>query len=287
MSKGNIEKRGKNKYRLTYSYNNNRFRETLEASKISQAKNKLILWIEKIEKRELVSSEYTINEFSELWLEKQIKPNTSGNRAYNKYHNFLDTWFLPQYGDKYINQVSKQTMTEYFNWLKLQRTKYKDREENKILSPNTIKKYKSILHAMFQTALEWEKITINPCNIKIKFYNDISQRHNLRIDYYRYKEYLNVLELIYKEKEIALNSKRNSLLRYSRLVIIEIALKTGLRRSEIFGLTKHITDINLEERMLDINETRQYSKDRGRNYLLQKILAPLEELVFLNLSYLH
>ena len=105
---------------------------------------------------------------------------------------------------------------------------------------------------MFQTAVEWKKIEENPCNIKLTN----TTNYDTRVDYYRYSEYLSVLELINNQKDEIFKSEintNNKLRDFSRLVFIELALKTGLRRSEIFGLTKFEKDVNLKEQMLDIN----------------------------------
>ena len=43
-----------------------------------------------------------------------------------------------------------------------------------------------------------------------------------------------------------------------------------MRRSELFGLQKDITDIDLEDRMVDVKRTRQYSKEKGKEILITK-----------------
>lgn len=175
---------------------------------------------------------------------------------------------LPYFGNKFISEITKEDLTEYFNWLRTQKTQYQNRKQNKTLSYGTLLKYKSILHAMFQTAVEWKKIEENPCNIKLIN----TSNYDTRVDYYRYSEYLSVLDLINNQKVNILKSEINinELRDFSRLVLIELALKTGLRRSEIFGLTKFEKDINLEEQMLDINKTRQYTKNNGKQTLTTK-----------------
>ena len=51
MSKGNIEQRGKNSYRLSYVYNSKLYRETITASNKKEARKILKKWIEKIERK--------------------------------------------------------------------------------------------------------------------------------------------------------------------------------------------------------------------------------------------
>ena len=202
MKKGNIEKRSKNGYRFTYKFNNIIYRQSTNAKDAEEAKRKFDVWVKEVERDEVIYSEYTVSEFAQVWIDRQVRPNSSGTRTPNKYLTFLENWFLPKYGNKYINKITREEMTYYFNWLKTQKTKFSNRKENNILSYYTVKKYKAILHAMFQTALEWKKTSENPCNIKIKYYSTTPGKDSTRVNYYRYKEYLNVLDILEKEKTL-------------------------------------------------------------------------------------
>jgi len=268
MKKGNIEQRGINKFRLTFNYHYKRYRKTIIAKNKNEAKVYLKKWIEQIESNIYRKKYSTVRDFCKKWIEKQVLPNSTWDRTAKKYQSFFDTWFLPYFGNKFISEITKEDLTEYFNWLRTQKTQYQNRKQNKTLSYGTLLKYKSILHAMFQTAVEWKKIEENPCNIKLIN----TSNYDTRVDYYRYSEYLSVLDLINNQKVNILKSEINinELRDFSRLVLIELALKTGLRRSEIFGLTKFEKDINLEEQMLDINKTRQYTKNNGKQTLTTK-----------------
>ena len=146
MSKGNVEKRGKN--------------------------NPL--------------KKYTIREFSKTWTQKQVIPNSKTERTPDKYRNFLINWFYPKFGNWYVYDITTEEMVDYINWLRVQKSKY-SRKENKQLSFYTVLKYKNILHAMFETAKNWDIISKNPCNFKI-INTDFSDR---RLNYFRYSEYNN------------------------------------------------------------------------------------------------
>lgn len=270
MKKGNIEQRGDKKYRLTFDYNSKRYRKTIEAENKIEARKYLNNWISKIERDFNPERNYTIKEFSKIWINKQVLPNSKTSRSAKKYQHFLDNWFLPQYGNKYIDEITKENIIDFFNWMRSQKTKYSNRSEQKTLSHQTLLKYKSILHAMFETAVEWKKIPDNPCS-NIKIINTTMK--DTRVDYYRYTEYLYVLDLIDKQKGKILEietDKTKKLRNFSRLLLIELALKTGLRRSEIFGLTKYEKDIDLENKMLDINKSRQNSKNGEKNNIIYK-----------------
>lgn len=98
---------------------------------------------------------------------------------------------------------------------------------------------------------EWDLISKNPCNFKI-INTDFSEQ---RINYFRYSEYVAILEQINKDKnEILKKDYPKKIDDFSKLVMIELVLKTGMREAEVFGLTKYPYDIDLFERMIGINK---------------------------------
>lgn len=182
MKKGSIEKRGDNKFRLSYTYHYKKHRKTIEAINKREAEKYLKAWIEEIENSYTHKKYYTVKAFSKLWLENQVLPNSTWDRTVNKYQSFFNMWFYPKFGDKLITEITTEDMLEYFNWLRIQKTQYSNRTENKTLSFESVLKYKSIVHSMFETAVEWNKIKENPCNIKLVD----KSNYDTRVDYYRY-----------------------------------------------------------------------------------------------------
>lgn len=75
MSKGNVEKRRKNSYRLSYVYNSKLYRKTITASNMKEARKELKKWIQEIERKNSPMKKYTIREFSKTWIQKQVIPN--------------------------------------------------------------------------------------------------------------------------------------------------------------------------------------------------------------------
>lgn len=250
MSKGNVEKRGKNSYRLSYVYNSKLYRKTITASNMKEARKELKKWIQEIERKNSPMKKYTIREFSKTWIQKQVIPNSKTERTPDKYRNFLVNWFYPKFGNRYVYDITTEEMVDYINWLRVQKSKY-SRKENKQLSFYTVLKYKNILHAMFETAKDWDIISKNPCNFKI-INTDFSDR---RLNYFRYSEYVAILEQINKDKqEVLKKDYPKKIDDFSKLVMIELVLKTGMREAEVFGLTKYPYDVDLYERMIDINK---------------------------------
>lgn len=108
MSKGNVEKRGKNSFRLSYMYNSKQYRKTITASNMREARKELKKWIEKIERKNSPQKKYTIREFSKTWIQKQVIPNSKTERTPDKYRNFLVNWFYPKFGNRYPHIISEQ-----------------------------------------------------------------------------------------------------------------------------------------------------------------------------------
>ena len=132
MSKGNVEKRGKNSFRLSYVYNSKQYRKTITASNMKDARKILKKWIEKIERKNSPQKKYTIREFSKTWIQKQVIPNSKTERTPDKYRNFLINWFYPKFGNRYVYDITTEEMVDYINWLRVQKSKYSRKENERM-----------------------------------------------------------------------------------------------------------------------------------------------------------
>lgn len=78
-----------------------------------------------------------------------------------------------------------------------------------------------------------------------------------------YKNVCNILEKefleYYNDKTI---SNENKLKEVGRRFIILLDLKTGMRRSELFGLTRN--DLNIDTMTFDVNKSRHYLSGKGK-----------------------
>lgn len=242
--KGSFEKLPSGSYRFTYMYNSKKYRDTFsDIANDIEAEEKLQEWVEDIENGSYKKNTLTVSDFSQKWLDKQVRPNCSGDGSATKYANFLNNWFLPKYGNKKIRSIDVEEMTNYFNWLKAQKTKYTDRE-NHLLASGTLEKYHSILHAMFETAFLWGTIDSNPVLPKKKFnfnitvdgkprisnLNTVNAKVEKEIDYYSYKEYEKALLLLDEDENAIFNNasltEKEKHFQLGRLIAIELDFKT-------------------------------------------------------------
>jgi len=241
---GTIEKLKSDNYRLRYMFRGNRYSETIKIENVRNKNDKrlqlaLADFVERVEKGNYANTKYTFTEFTKLWLDNKARIECTPT-VINKYLSYLNNRFLPYIGSYKINEINSIMLTSYFNELKNSKTMYSDRKENKTISKSTVDKIHRIVNAIFQYAYELEVIEKNPCSrLKIKFENDISNEE--QIHYYDKATYLKVLELL----------KNESL---EHRTIIETALKTGLRRSELWGLTWN--DLDFDKKTLTVNKSR-------------------------------
>ena len=209
-----------------------------------------------------------------MWLDNKVRPN-AGERCVKKYIGALNTRILPYIGQIKLKDLTKQKLENFFNTIKNTKTNYIKRKENNTIKPDTLKKWKSIIHACLEYAVECELIPKNPCNkIKITYTNTtdentIKQLVKLKREktkYYNMNEYKNVCNILEKEFLEYYNDKtisnENKLKEVGRRFIILLDLKTGMRRSELFGLTRN--DLVIETKTFDVNKSRHYLSGKGK-----------------------
>lgn len=283
--KGNYEKLPSGNYRFTYGYKGIRYRDTFEDIKTDfDAEIRLREYVNDIESGEYENKNYTVSKWAQIWIDKKVRPNSSGERTPKKYVGFLNKRFLPFFGNKKMKSITVENLNDYFIWLKGQKTDYKNKE-NRPLAPATLEKFHSIVHAMFESAYIWRKIPYNPCPPKKEFNFDVNPDGSSRkatansinnkiesdINYYSKKDYDKALLLLeQQENDIILDTKLNTKekhYKYGRLLALELDFKTGMRRSELYALTK--SDFDLENATIKISKTRQKSED-GNHELITK-----------------
>lgn len=114
--------------------------------------------------------------------------------------------------DKPINEIATIDIQHFIN------------ELNQTLSPKTIKNYIALINGAFKQAVNERIITFNPCT-------NISMPKPIKSD---------MVALNRLEKEIFLDIAKNN----SYYDVFVFALNTGMRISEIVGLTKDCIDFN-------------------------------------------
>ena len=245
---GSLRKKG-NKYEFSYMYKGQRYFGGIRVDEVKsekEAKDRLQEFCNDVRKGVYTNCNYTFYEFSTIWLAEVVKPNYAPHTI-RSYVNCLNNRINPFLGSYKLKEITPLILTSWLNNLKSSYTIYNNREK-KPLSKGTIEKNYNIVHAILTTAFSYELIPVNPCSrVKLKFKKDIKQSEE--IHYYTPEQYHLLLNLLENED-------------IHKKTIIETAVKTGLRRSELFGLTWKDIDFNLNQ--LSVNKTRQLIKGEMR-----------------------
>lgn len=275
---GSYELLKNGKARLYYMLDKVSYRETVEAEDEKEAERKLALFVDSVKKGQFINTNYTFAEFAQIWLDEKVRPNAS-ERCVEKYLGALNNRILPYLGNIKLKDLTKQKLEKYFNMIKQSKTNYSKRKENNTVKPDTVKKWKSIIHACLEYAVDCELLNKNPCNkIKITYTNTTDEKtikqlvknKREKINYYSVDEYKSVCNLAEKEFiEYYNNTVVNDeikLREVGRRFIILLDLKTGMRRSELFGLARNeeYNDLSLEDATFDVNKSRHYQKGKGK-----------------------
>jgi len=271
---GSYELYDNGKARLKYMLNGEYYRDTVDVKDEEDAERKLALFVDKVKKGNFINTNYTFSEFAQIWLDQKVRPN-AGERCVKKYIGALNNRILPHIGNIKLKDLTKQKLEKYFDEIKKTKTNYSKRKENNTVKPASVKKWRSIIHACLEYAVECELIPKNPCNkIKINFTNttdeklikELVKQKREKIQYYNFDEFKNVCNLLETEFMEFYNNKKISdsvkLRETARRLIILLALKTGMRRSELFGLTKE--DLSTEKMTFDVNKSRHYLSGKGK-----------------------
>ena len=189
-----------------------------------------------------MTSNYTFENVADLWLRQVVSPNYSP-LCLNCYVKNLNNHILPVFGLRKMSSINSLEINDFIKGLKLKETAYANRPNHK-LSNGTIEKIYHILRTIIQYAYDNDIIDKNPCE-KVKL--GLKKQNDSSIHYYNIDEYNHLLEELQKEN-------------IDRRLAVEIAIKTGLRRSEIFGLKW--SDIDFENSYMSVNKTRQKTQNR-------------------------
>ena len=299
---GSYELYKNGKARLYYMLNRVPYRTTVEAKNDEEAKKQLALFVDEVKKGNFINTNYTFTEFAQIWLDNKVRPN-AGERCVKKYLGALNKRILPYIGNIKLKDLNKQKLENYFNMIKTTKTNYEKRKENKTVKPETVKKWKSIIHACLEYAVDCELINKNPCDkIRITFTNTTDENtikalvksKREKIGYYNLEEFKNICELLeneflkyYYDTNISNDKKLREV---GKRFLILLDLKTGMRRSELFGLTKE--DLSIEKSTFDVNKSRHFLSGKGKytkyakteSSIRQKSL-PKSILIYLKLYY--
>jgi len=255
-----------------------KYRTTVNAKDDDEAKQQLALFVDSVKKGNFVNTNYTFAEFTQIWLDDKVRPNADEHKCVEKYIIDLNNRILPYLGNKKLKEITRQVLIKYFDMIKKTKTLYKNRK-NKTISPKSVIKFKSIIHACLEYAVELELLPKNPCDkITIKFSSttdlqtiqNIVKKKREKIHYLNPKEFKRACNILEKEIVEFYNSTEidntKKLREVGRRVLVLLDLKTGMRRSELFGLARNeeFNDLDLKTKEFDVNKSRHYAKGVGK-----------------------
>lgn len=210
--------------------------KTYDKSKSEVQKN-FLLWKIDCEKNMFVNCDLTFAEYAEIWLNNYCSEYSP--LVKKSYRCNLKNRILPQLGNYKLNEITPVILDKFISYLKSDTTQYKYRI-SKELSNETIRKNYAIARSIIKTAYKKGLITTDPTTrVALEFKRAIGPKEK---HYYDIKTCRKVLSLLQKENTD--NAK-----------VIEFAMKTGLRRSEIWGLSWD--DVDFRHKTISVNKTLQ------------------------------
>ena len=172
----------------------------------------------------------------ELWrdLKRGIKNNTFENYKY-----MYETFVRNQIGSQFIMSIKKTDIKRYYNSL----------VDERHLKPATIDSIHTVLHQVFEMAVDDDYIRSNPTDNVLR---ELKKSHCFKTEKRR--------ALTKPEQELFLNYLKNTPEAQYWYPIFAVMVGTGLRVGELTGL--RWCDIDLEEGIIDVNHTLVYYDHR-------------------------
>lgn len=148
---GTKRKTGKNRWRLEYMYENERYSQYVQATSPTEADRKLSSFVAEIEKGNYArQGSITFVEFSQMFIDKYAKPNLSDTTVIN-YGCQLNKYILPELGKYKLIKLKRIHIQDFANKLL--------NEYN--LSSKTIKNYIKLISSILEKAIQWDYIHEN------------------------------------------------------------------------------------------------------------------------------
>lgn len=223
---GTKRKTGKNRWRLEYMVDGERYSQYVSASSSAEANRKLALFVAEIEKGQYSKqSNITFVEFAQLFLDKYVKDNLSPTTL-TDYKCRLNKYILNDFGKMKLNKIRRLHIQEFANKLV--------KEYN--LSTKSANNYIKLISSILSKAVEWDYLQ-NNISDKISIPKNL-EKPKKKVVLYSYKEIQMFLDALDKCED-----KELQMAIYSSFVI-------GGRRAEILSISTQ--NINVEKCYLDI-----------------------------------
>ena len=181
----------------------------------------------------------TLNDVFYLWkeLKRGLRPNTFQNYCY-MYEQYVQDGL----GRLYIASIRKSDIKRFFNHL----------ADERRLRAGTIEAVQTVLHHVFQIAVDDEWIDRNPSDHAIK---ELKRSHQL--------DSKKRMALTKAEQDLLLSFLSENTPNARWYPITAVLLGTGMRVGEATGL--RWCDIDFEENMIDVNHTLVYYSNGNHN----------------------
>ena len=177
-----------------------------------------------------------LNDIFDMWVElkRGLKDNTFQNYQY-MYNQFV----YKNLGQMRINQIKRSDVRRFYNMLADERN----------LKISTIDSVHTVLHQVFQLAVEDDYIRANPSDNSLK---ELKLAHNMDVEKRR--------ALTLDEQNLFTNFLENHRGFNHWKPIFDVMLGTGLRVGEVTGLRWE--DIDLDKGTINVNHTLVYYKHK-------------------------
>lgn len=216
-----FSKRGKHSYRYECQINGKRYCKTVRVydKTKKEIEKEFIKWKMSLENGTISNQRYTFQAFSEMWIKDYCEPSYSPV-VVTGYKRILKNWLLPEFGNRYLDVITPIMVNQYIAKLKGSYTKFATRE-NHLISNGTIEKIYEVFRTILGIAYRNDVIPQDPCSkVKLELKKEIDDK----LHYWTLDDYQRALFLLQGEKS-------------GKGLVVKTALMTGLRRSEMFGLT--------------------------------------------------
>lgn len=272
---GNIERRGKNSWRLKVSagFDLNGKRKvqtkTVRAKDRKEAEVALAAFIAEVKAPGYQEPEnMTFREYAEIWLEDHAERNLQP-KTITGYKSILERRILPELGGMRISKITPLEVNRFYSKMAALK-KVPNSRSHGTLSNRTLRHYHVLLNKMMTDAVQLGIIKENP---------------TARVSAPRVKP--KPLEMEDSSIEELLLAIQKEELRYRALVLL--TLGTGMRLGEVTGLEwKHI---DFENKRIFIKQSAQYIAGRGiivkepKSYSSNRVNAIPEEALNLLKKY--
>ena len=181
----------------------------------------------------------TINDMYKIWkdLKRGLRNNTFGNYTY-----MYETFVEPTFGRERLTQIKKSDVKRFYNNL----------ADVRCLKAPTIDSIHTVLHQVFQMAVDDSYIRTNPSDNAL---NELKRSHLYRREKRR--------GLTIQEQELLLQFLQKPKFK-QWYPIFAVFVGTGMRAGELTGLRWQ--DIDLEKGIISVNHTLVYYDHRVAGY---------------------